>query len=85
MSLEDLQPPVITDSDINSITLSRGPGPGLFTISTEGMLSWKDNGEAETYEVWVGSRPLLVFDEPDDMYMETYIRYVKYRMYTMVA
>ena len=70
--LEKLQPPEITTSDITSITLTRAPGSAQFTISTEGMLSWEDDGEAEFYEVWAGSRRVEEFEEPDRTYGEIY-------------
>ena len=62
-----LPPPVITTSDLLSFSLISSNG--RFSVETTLDLSWEDpegSEELERYEVWVGSRALTQFEQPDN-------------------
>ena len=65
--IDILTPPEILESQLLSFSLvSSG---GQFDVSTSVNLTWEEperSEELERYEVWVGSRALAEFEEPDN-------------------
>ena len=63
-----LPPPVITDSQLLSFSLTSSKSSDDFSVTAELQLSWEDFNVSEDlyqYEVWVGSKALDEFEEPD--------------------
>ena len=69
LTLSTLPPPEINSSSLLSISVTSPSNSDSFSVSTTVELSWEEPEETddlEMYEVWVGSRSLREFEQPEE-------------------
>ena len=67
-----LPPPEINSSSLLSISVTSPSDSDSFSVSTTVEVSWEEPEETddlEMYEVWVGSRSLEEFEQPEESEM----------------